>query len=198
LATEFLRHFTPSVLRLSAEARAGLGAAADLVERAAMRRVWEIGPHSYQVVAVHVPLPGDPPGLADLLVRRRYTLEPGVAIVAGSVRAALGRALDAVRRLREPTALASLLAQYNARGVNAGLAPASAMLQCFVLAPPPVFAAAVREADSVRALRAEIEAGEIGFRFLSIEGEADHVRVMVAPPPFDSLDLVRPVAVIHR
>lgn len=196
--TQFLRYFTPSVLRLPEGARAELGEAADLVERAALRRTWQVGTASYQVVAVRVPAGTAPPEFADLLVRRRYTLEPGTVIERGSVVGALRRALSCLTALREPDVLAKLLAEYNARGVNAGMAPANAVIQCFVLAPPAVYAQAEGEVDELRGLRADLDRGGLGFRFLAAHREQEELSVLGAPPPFDALDLVRPVTTIHR
>jgi len=195
--TQFLRYFTPSVLRFSPEARQELAEAADLAERAAMRRIWEVGASSYQVVAARVRASADSADVADLLVRRRYTLEPGSVIVRGSVRDALKRALSCLRRMREAETMAALLSEYNVRGPNAGLAPASTLVQCFVLAPASVYAAAAREADAIGALRAELEPGELGFRFFAGEGGTDDFRVTTAVP-FATLDLIRPVAAIHK
>lgn len=195
---EFLRFFTPSVLRLGDEACRELGDVADLVERAALRRVWEVGSASYQVVAVRVPVMEGSSEFADILVRRRYTLEPGAAIVSGPVYDALRRALAWMVSLREPTVLAQLLEEYNRRGVHAGLAQASAMLQCFVLAPPAVYAEAMGEVNRIRALREDTEPSGLGFHFFTTRGSGDDFRVVGAPPPFDSLALERPVSAIHR
>jgi hypothetical protein len=198
VATEFLRCFTPSILRLPPDVHAALGEPADLVERAAMRRMWEVGATSYQVVAARVPAPGDPADSADLLVRRRHTLEPGAVIARGSALAALSRALTILERFRGPAVTAALLHEYNTRGVNAGLAPASALIQCFVLAPLSVYAAANAEIERIAALRTDLFPGELGFRFFTTEGEDERFRVIAAPAPFDALDLIRPVAGIHK
>ena len=67
-----------------------------------------------------------------------------------------------------------------------------------MLAPPFAYAAAVGEVEAVRALREELEPSELGFRFFAGDGEADDFRVASAPAPFDTLDLIRPVAAIHK
>lgn len=198
MAVKFLRFFTPSVLRLPDEARRELGEAADLVERAAFRRIWEAEGASYQVVAVRVPTRVAPPEYADMLVRRRYTLEPGSVIVRGSVFDALRRALSCLDGLREADICTALLQEYNQRGVNAGLAQASTLLQCFVLAPASVYTAAENEAEQIRTVRAELKPGGLGFQFFTTQGDGDDFQVVSAPSPFDALALRRPVETIHR
>lgn len=194
---QYLKYFTPSLLRLPDEARERIGAAGLLAERAALRRVWEIGLTSYQVVALAVPVPGG--ATADMLVRRRHTLEVGAVIESGPIAPALQRAVSWLEAFRgDPQELQALFAEYEKRGLNAGMPIAKEMRQAFVLAPRALYDAAMQDKATLAAieeLRLKMSPGELGFRFFAAEEVPGDLRVGIAPEPFGGeLSLVRSVS----
>lgn len=181
--SNYLQFFVPSVLRLPAEALSQLGSSGALVARAALCRVWQVGETTYQPVAVCVPVPGG--AAADLLVRRRYTLEVGRVVASGSLADGLECALGWLEAFRRSRVEQVLLAEYAERGINAGLPAARELRQAFVLAPQGLYqGASNEEVERLRNIWTVKKEGPFGFRFLTFEDAGDEIRVLAAPEPF--------------
>jgi hypothetical protein len=168
------------------------GALGPLIAELAMRRLWNIGPHVYQPLAVQLPL--GPSATMDLVVRRKNTLEPVVVASAGSPLAALLRALDHLAYLRRPAVGAALLPELSRRSTFAGIAQVNEVRQALVVATPEVLdEVGVEDLPALAEIRKQLEPGPLGFRFLEVTGSGDGLQLRAAPGPWDAVSLVRAV-----
>lgn len=186
----FVTCFTPSINRIPDDVVAALGPIGPFAADLALRRIWSIGAQVYQPLALRLSLVGTQ--YVDLVVRRKYTIEPVAVLVSGSPLAALLRALDQLAFIQRPGLSETLLAEVSKRNVTAGQVQVTEAKQAMVVARPSVYADQ-SDLAAVRALKARLEPSAIGFRFLEADGEGDALAIRQPPPAWQEASLIRSV-----
>lgn len=185
--------FLPSLNQVPPAVVAASGPDGALLAELGLRRLWQIGAQVYQPLAMRVAWPGGHPEQPiELLVRRKHTAEPVALATTGSPLAALLRALDPLGYLRREGPGKAVLAELGRRSLQAGLPAVSEVRQALVVATPAVLADQ-RDLAAVLALRAQLEPGPLGFRFLEVHGRGDELRLQTASGPWEAASLVRAI-----